>query len=211
MNGIRADYLAAGRVAVALLRAPEVAAAWEGPSALAEFRVSGLAGHLANQVVLVPQLLAGPEPAVERIPLVEHYARASWVEAPLDAEVHVQIRQGGEALAVPGPAALADRTEAVLDELAGLLPELGDRSVQGPGWGWSLALDDLLVTRMMELTVHGDDLAVSVGLPTPEYPAGAVTASVHLLAEVAVRRHGATAVLRTLSRAERASGSIAAF
>jgi hypothetical protein len=64
---------------------------------------------------------------------------------------------------------------------------------------------------MMELAVHSDDLAVSVGLPTPPLPPGAVDTVVDLLTRLAVRRHGPTSVLRALSRAERAPATIAAF
>ena len=39
-----------------------------------------------------------------------------------------------------------------------------------PWQGWSLTAHDFLVTRLMEIVVHSDDLAASVGLPTPEFP-----------------------------------------
>jgi hypothetical protein len=74
-----------------------------------------------------------------------------------------------------------------------------------------LLLDDLLVTRMMELAVHSDDLAVSVGIATPALPERAVDTVIELLSRLAVRRHGPTAVLRALSRAERAPATVAAF
>ncbi|WP_316525683.1 hypothetical protein [Kitasatospora brasiliensis] len=80
-----------------------------------------------------------------------------------------------------------------------------------PRGPWSLTLDDLLATRTMELAVHGDDLAVSVGLPSPELPPETAESVIGLLARLAVRRHGQAAVLRALSRAERAPESIAAF
>ncbi|MDN3356861.1 hypothetical protein [Actinomadura sp. DC4] len=59
--------------------------------------------------------------------------------------------------------------------------------------------------------MHSDDLAHSVGVLTPELPAEAVETVVDLLSRVALRRHGATNVLRALSRAERAPASISAF
>jgi hypothetical protein len=74
-----------------------------------------------------------------------------------------------------------------------------------------MMLDDMLVTRMMELAVHSDDLAVSVGIDTPVLPPSAVEVVIDLLSRLAVRRHGPTAVLRALSRAERAPDTIAAF
>jgi hypothetical protein len=76
---------------------------------------------------------------------------------------------------------------------------------------WSLLLDDLLITRMMELVVHSDDLAVSVGIATPALSERAVDTVIELLSRLAVRRHGPTAVLGALSRADRAPATVAAF
>ena len=84
-------------------------------------------------------------------------------------------------------------------------------SVHIPWQGWSLRTDDFLVTRLMEIMVHSDDLAASVGLATPEFPRPVVEAVLGLLASVAVDRHGQTAVLRALSRPHRAPGSVSAF
>ncbi len=54
----RADgYLEAARSVAGLLADPAVAAAWDEPSALAEFSVHGLAGHLALQVSHVSRVL----------------------------------------------------------------------------------------------------------------------------------------------------------
>jgi len=74
-----------------------------------------------------------------------------------------------------------------------------------------MSLGDFLTTRLMEIVVHNDDLAVSVGIPTPEMPARAFETVADLLTRMAVRRHGPTAVLRALSRAERAPETIAAI
>jgi len=52
---------------------------------------------------------------------------------------------------------------------------------------------------------------VSVGVETPPVPPAAVERVVDLLSRLAVRRHGPTAVLRALSRAERAPRTITAF
>jgi hypothetical protein len=64
---------------------------------------------------------------------------------------------------------------------------------------------------MLELIVHSDDLAHSVGVPTPQFPAEAVQTVVDVLTRIALRRHGQTAVLRALSRSERAPASISAL
>lgn len=64
---------------------------------------------------------------------------------------------------------------------------------------------------MLELTVHLDDLAVSVGLATPELPDPAFDPVLVLLARLAARRHGQAALLRALARAERAPAAINAI
>ncbi|WP_199429629.1 maleylpyruvate isomerase N-terminal domain-containing protein [Qaidamihabitans albus] len=212
MADTRDDFLSTARVAADLLREPAIAAAWNGPSALPEFGVGGLAGHLAYQILALPQALTGPVPTEETISLLEHYDRAKWIGADLDDEINVRIRRGGDEIAAEGPAALAARVDSAARELTDTLASVADRPVRIPLWGpWSLLLDDLLITRMMELVVHSDDLAVSVGVAMPAFPRGAVDTVVDLLSRLAVRRHGAAAVVRAFSRAERAPDTIAAF
>ncbi len=89
--------------------------------------------------------------------------------------------------------------------------EPAGRVVHLPWTGWELTLDDLLVTRMMEIVVHADDLAVSVGAPTPDFPDSVLDPALALLCRLAVRRHGSVAVLRALSRSERAPATISAL
>lgn len=212
MGEVRESYLVAAASAVALLHDPAVAAAWSKPSALTEFSVGGLAVHLAHQLVRVESVLADDAATGEPIPVLEHFTRSPWVTAGLDHESNVNVRQGGEALAGDGPDTLAARTEAIYSTLRDTLPaQPADRVVHLPWAGWALALDDFLLTRMMEIVVHSDDLAASVGVPTPELPERVVDPVVDLLARLAVHRHGPTAVIRALSRAERAPATISAF
>ncbi len=76
-------YLGAAGQAVALLRKPEVAAAWEQPSALAEATAGGVTDHHAYQIFSVRSALEGPASDEAPIPLLEHYAHAVWIGAPL--------------------------------------------------------------------------------------------------------------------------------
>jgi hypothetical protein len=85
------------------------------------------------------------------------------------------------------------------------------RTVSPPAGPWALTLDDFLITRMMEIAVHSDDLACSVGVDTPELPDAVLGPVFDLLTALSVRRHGPTALLRALSRAERAPATVAAF
>lgn len=86
-----------------------------------------------------------------------------------------------------------------------------DHVVHPPWTRWALTLEDFLTARLMEIAVHGDDLAVSVGVGTPVLPEDVSQAVRHLLVDLAAQRHGVAAVLRALSRAERAPVSIAAL
>ena len=208
----RRTYLQAAETTVALLADPAVGAAWQEPSALPEFGVGGLAGHLARQVLHVAEILAEDVPDRQPVSLLDHYTGARWVGAPVDDEVSVHVRRGGETVAADGQAALARRVRAEVDRLATVLPaEPADRRVYLPWAGWSLTLDDFLVTRLLEIAVHCDDLAVSVGVETPVLPGTALDPVLGLLTRLAVHRHGAIPVLRALSRAGRAPATIAAI
>lgn len=210
------DFLGSARLAGELALDPEVARRWDDESACAGMTVGGLAWHLAEQAHNVVVLTAA-EPAPEPpIPLLEHYRRAAWVRGDADDEANVRIRESADGLAAAGAEALAAR---VRDDLAALPAALesafdGTRrpdSVLIPWQGWSLSTADFLVTRLMETLVHSDDLAASIGRPTPQFPAGAVREVLALLTGVAVERHGQTAVLRALSRPQRAPGPVSAF
>jgi hypothetical protein len=208
----RAAYLEAAAVAAALLHEPAVADAWDAPSALARLSVGGLAAHLGRQVLQVSQRLADQAPSEPPIPLFAHYTRSQWVTGDLDHENNVRVRRDSDREAADGVSALTARVDATLDRLREALPaESPDRVVHLPWGPWALTLDDFLVTRMLEITVHCDDLAVSVGLATPPLPARVLDPVLALLSRLAVHRHGPVAVLRALSRSERAPATIAAF
>jgi hypothetical protein len=212
MAQIRDLYLTAAASAAKLLAAPQVAAAWHEPSALPKLSVQGLAGHLAGQIFFIPKVLAEPVPTEEIIPIHEYYARVSWIGSDLDDPFNVAIRASSEQDAADGPAALAARVDATVQELRTVLPAAPPRPVRRPTWGsWSISLDDFVTSRLLEVAVHSDDLAHSVGVPTPELPAEAIETVIDLLSRIALRRHGATNVLRALSRAERAPASISAL
>ena len=205
-------FLDAATAAVGLLRHPAVPAAWNAPSALPELTVGGLAGHLARQIFHVRNAVAQDPTDEPPTTLLDHYARSRWAGAALDDDVNVRIRRDSEHTASDGPAALAARAGAAVDALRTTLPaQPSGRAVHLPWGPWSLTLDDFLITRMLEIIVHCDDLACSIGVETPPQPLEVVDPVVALLSRLAVRRHGPTAVLRALSRAERAPATIAAI
>lgn len=205
-------YVAASDAVAQFLAAPAIAAAWDEPSALPEMSVGALAAHLARHVLLTADVLAADPRPESPIPLIEHYSRSAWVNVPLDDPANVGIRNRSETDAEAGPDALAKRVRAAADALPGALDGVpGDRVVFLPWAGWALTLEDYLGTRTLEIVIHVDDLAVSVGVTPPELPEEAIDGTLVLLTRLAARRHGSTAVLRALSRSERAPASIAAF
>ena len=114
-----------------------------------------------------------PIPFYRNIPVISYVlqrGRAAWVEAAPDDEVNVGIRDSDNERALAGPDAVLTQAREHVDALPGLLaaPREPD-TIFIPWQGWSLTTTDFLTTRMMEMVVHGDDLASSVGLPTPTY------------------------------------------
>jgi hypothetical protein len=205
-------FLATARSALDLASRPEVAAAWSAPSACAGMSVGGLTHHLLQQVVHTRAVFEAPAVEREVVSAREHYARAQWVGADLDAPVNVGVRERSDAQAQDGPSAILLRAREAYDDAARHLSAPSAPTVVSPPWlTWSLTTDDYLLTRLVELTVHSDDLAASVGVPTPLFPDDVVTDVLGVLTDAAVRRHGQTALLRALSRPQRAPGSISAF
>jgi hypothetical protein len=124
----------------------------------------------------------------------------------------VNVRRSGDAEAAGGPVVLAQRaTEATAELNHVLAAQPNDRLVYLPWNGWSLTFEDFLVTRILEIVIHIDDLAASVQITPPQMPDEATETVLGLLTCLAARRHGTAAVLRALSRYERAPATIAAF
>jgi hypothetical protein len=208
---VREVYLESAAATSAFLEQPAVAECWEAPSALARMRVGALVAHLVDQVTQVPPVLDAPvvDPCVG---LGEHWARSTWTDGDVESDVNTYIRRTASEAAAPGAAALIAEAGGALAELRRRLPaEPDDRVIQLPWGPWALSLDDYLTTRLLELAVHGDDLAVSLGCPSPALPPGCLDSALQALCRMAARRHGATAVIRALSRRERAPSTIAAL
>jgi hypothetical protein len=184
---------------------------FDGPSALAEFSVRGLAGHLRRAMTMVEAYLdqaapdAGPDTDDATVSAAAYFATVLPADRDLDSEFHRAIRQRGIETAPERP----DDFSLVWAESAGNLitrleQEPADRLVQVFG-GVVLTLDEYLATRLVELVVHADDLAVSLDV-APALLSPVITGLViTTLVEVARLRHGDSAVVRALCRRERDS------
>lgn len=208
----RTSFVVAAKTAFELASAPEVAVRWTEESACAGMTVGGLAHHLLQQAANTVRLIQMEPVAEPPIALLDHYARAAWVSASQDDEANVTIRESADAGAEGGPERVLEQASHALDLLPSALEthQVPDQ-VHIPWQGWSLTTEDFLITRAMEIVVHADDLAASVGLSTPDFPDDLVAEVLRLLAGLAVRRHGQAAVVRALSRPQRAPESVSAF
>jgi hypothetical protein len=149
-------FLDAAAAAAPLLRVPALTQRWTQPSALAEFRISGLAGHFARAVLNVERYLGAPPPAEEpTLDAVSYFRTAGGPDVgDPSAETHRIIRERGEQDASGGPERLADRYDAARASLATRLPDLAEDQPVLMFGRYVLSLRECLVTRLVELVVH---------------------------------------------------------
>lgn len=198
---MRKLYLQVATVTTELVASPSVAERWYDQSVLPHFGVGGLASHLARSILQVEWYLDADVGDAQPVTAGQYYAGLEGVHE-VDSELNTAVRRRGEEVAVDGPAALAEHTAAALKRLGTRLPaEPDDRRVEAIGR--VLWLDEYLKTRLVEMTVHIDDLALSAGLSLPEVPADAYGVAIETLVGVASLRHGSLAILRALTRHER--------
>jgi hypothetical protein len=207
MNQTRTSFLEAAGVAVELLRRPEVADRWPEPGASEGMTVGAVAAHLVSSGIemLVPLLEVEGPPGTRVLEPSRYYSGQSL---DLDHEGHHDVRERAQTGSRRGAAALAaDAATAVAGLTLRLSEQPEGRRVLVLG-AYDMTLDGFLVTRLVELLAHTDDLAASAGVATPDLPPGAVTLVVTCLTDVARRRHGDIAVLRTLARRERSTKGV---
>jgi Mycothiol maleylpyruvate isomerase N-terminal domain len=203
-------FLTAAAVAHDLVGRGEVAAGWQRPSVLPKMSVGALACHLGRQPVRAAELLAVRTDVQPLDSAQAHYARAAWVRSS-SPDDPANDRGTDDAQAQLGAAALVGQVAAATAAVRSLLTAGTAQDVVLVPWqGWSLRRADFLLTRLLEIVVHCDDLALSVGIATPSFPDDVFTPVQDLLVRLAVARHGQSAVISTLTRRER-SRQIAAF
>lgn len=209
------EYLEVAGVIRKFLATSDVAKYWDYPSALEEWTVAGLAGHLARPVLNLSAIL--DEPVPEDSPLfsaVDYYALMPAADADHDSPAARAIRVRGVESAGRDIADLLDRFDKALAASTEVLPVLPvDHQIGTPaqGGGVRMLLSEYLITRMIELLVHTDDLAVSVGIDYPEFPRDATDDVVATLACISLRRNKPTDLLRALAREERPIERITIF
>jgi hypothetical protein len=172
--------------------------------------VGALAAHLGRAVFTLEIYLAGPEPdgSSNVVDAAGYYAAVLGDADPIDSDLHRGVRSRSSAAAAAGQASLvADLersigTQSTLDLAPGRLIAVLD--------GVVVRMHDYYVTRLVELLVHTDDLASSVGVTPPSAPPGAWELVAPVLLQVTLVRRGAQSVVLGLARPER-HGPLGAF
>jgi hypothetical protein len=205
-------FLACAQVAEELIASDTAAERWREPSALTGYTVGGLAGHLARAVLTLDGYLAGPAPQVEPTDAAGYYLRVLAAHDPVSSDFHLRVRQRGEEEAADGPAALAARLRDARDALADRLATVEAGRLVAALDGTALPVEEYLQTRLVELVVHLDDLAVSIGLAEPAgVPDAAYETVAVVLTRLAVRRTGGLPAVRSLARRERRPDAVRAL
>jgi uncharacterized protein (TIGR03083 family) len=129
-------------------------AAWDQPTRCAPWRVRDLVGHVVTAVGRVPETLAGPPPTRPDTTAVSYYRPDDRFGQTANAD---RVRTGQNRKATADD--LAETATAVLDACR---PEPPDRVVR-TRHGDAMLLSEFLITRVVELALHGLDVADAVG------------------------------------------------
>ncbi|CAM5779660.1 maleylpyruvate isomerase N-terminal domain-containing protein [Cellulomonas persica] len=206
--------IGATRLLAGLVAWPEITQRWNDESACAGMTVGALTWHLVNQPQRIVETLLAHDRSDSRlsepITVSEHYAQALWIQQDLEGPANRGVRERGEEQAAAGPRAAATAAQDALARLDAVLTT-APPVVVVPWTGAALAIEDFVATRLLEIVVHSDDLAASLGVPVPQFPHEVLSPVLTLLTDTALRRHGQDALVRTLSRPQRAPISISAF
>lgn len=197
-------FLAAAAWAETVLADPALGAAWERPSALAHMDVGTVAGHLYLVVRRVDKHLdAEPSPVLTP---TGHYQfiRVSG-PADHDQELHQQVRRDGRHVARWGWESVRDAFEQRVRKLESRMTGALPATIQfGAG---SLDFGEYLHSRVVEVLVHTDDLAVSVGIDPGVPPTECTDVALPFLLQASRELYGDLGVVRAFTRRERAEGS----
>lgn len=203
---IRPVFLETVRTVPAVIDA--VADRWADASALAGWSVGGLTGHMTRAVTTVETYLDADPPSGGTVLDPAGYFLSVGVD---DDEVMAGVLARGEEVGAEGPDSLSARVTRAAEDLARRFEDVPEGRLVSVFGGSVLTLDDYLVTRLVELVVHHDDLVASVAVAVPALPRRAADAALDALVAMARRTHGDAAVLRSLARRERAPGTVAVF
>ena len=198
---VRGLVVEAVEASAALMRCDQVAARWDEPSALAGMTVGALCAHLVRAAGSVLAYLDRTDPAAR--PDGALLTPVTYFHAAIDSPIHERIKDVSATEATAGHGEVASRCAEVAAALRIRLAEESSDRLVGALGGRMLSLDDFCRTRLIEVLVHLDDLAASVGLPRPDTSEEGTAIVIDILIGISRMLHGDWAVLHALAREER--------
>jgi len=135
--------------------------------ALGEWTVRELVAHGARAFKTVAEYVEGEPKDPTRIATAAEYFRI--VLAEQTPHVHIANRARKEAREEDDWVSATDRAWAVAELVVSKVPADTDLHL----FVGEMALDQYLATRVVELVVHGTDLAEAIGIPSPPPRSGA--------------------------------------
>ena len=198
---VRSLVVEAVEAAEELMSRPSIGTAWNTPSALEGMTVGSLAAHLVRAAgATIAYLDRTP---VDSQPEDDLLTPVTYFHAAVDSPIHDQVKQVSADESAIGHQATAAKCADLATELRRRLAhEPADRFVGALG-GRMLTLDDFCRTRLIEVLLHLDDLAVSVGEPRPETDPLGVSIVIDIVGSIARHVHGDWKVVYALARSER--------
>lgn len=198
---VRSLVVEAVEAAAELIGRASVGTAWNKPSALAGMTVGGLAAHLVRAAgATIAYLDRTP---VDAEPEGDLLTPATYFHAAVDSPIHEQIKQVSADEAAVGHQAMAAKCADLAVHLGHRLADEPDDRLVGALGGRMLTLDDFCRTRLIEVLLHLDDLAVSVDESRPETDPLGVAIVIGVVESIARSVHGDWKVLYALARSER--------
>ncbi len=196
-------FLEAAEVVVDLLADPAVGRRWDEESVLEGYHVDALAAHLGRAVVTVRDYLDAEPPrgGPKFVDAAGYFSEVLADHDPVASEFHGHVRGRSEEAAAGGQHELVATLREALADLRGRGLD-ADRSLS-VGGSVAIRLSEYLKTRLVELVVHTEDLAESVGIPSPEFRKRVWNTVADVVARTAIKRNGARALAMSLARAER--------
>ncbi|MGZ0220354.1 MAG: maleylpyruvate isomerase N-terminal domain-containing protein [Acidimicrobiales bacterium] len=198
---IRALVVEAVEASAELMASPAVADQWDEASALEGMTVGALAAHLVraagSTIAYLDRTPADPQPSNEPLTPVTYF------HAAIASPIHERIKDVSAQESSLGHAVIAEKCSQLAADLrARLAEEPDDRLVAALGDRF-LTLDDFCRTRMIEVLLHLDDLAVSTGQRRPATDPTGTAIVIDISIGIARHMHGDWNVLYALARAER--------
>jgi hypothetical protein len=197
---VRSAFLDTLRCVVAAIGSEAVAARWDDATVVPPYLVGQLLGHMYNAAAATERYLDAEPPVAPPAPPALYFAREPSAEHA--AAVNAGIRDRAARVSERGAAALTLDAAALHERLSARLATESDERVVAVMGDIILTLDGYLQSRIVELIVHLDDLAVTLGTDF-QPPEAAIAIAVSYLVDVCRVRNGDLAVLRALSRRER--------